>query len=70
MVNARTPPLLLSWQWGPGSRVPVSHIPLIILKIIPYSLNKYGKYPQNLESIVSPYPLKLIQVSRVFLNIY
>ena len=35
---------------------PVSHIPLIILKNIPYPLNKYGKYSENSESIVSPYP--------------
>ena len=34
-----------------GGGVQVSNIPLIILKNTPYSKNKYGKYPQNSESI-------------------
>ena len=44
-----------AWKEG-GGWVPVSHIPLIIFKNIPHPLNEYGKYPQNSESIVSPYP--------------
>ena len=37
-----------------GGGVPVSHIPLTILKNIPYPLNKYGKYPQNSEALRPP----------------
>ena len=53
--DMKTVPRLSSNNEALEGGVPVSHIPLIFSKNIPYPSKKFGNYHQILESFISPY---------------